>query len=66
MKKETQLLWVKYQLAKYGKVSRNKALSKYISRLGAYICDLRKTGVQIHGSYVDTKNGRDYVYTIMK
>lgn len=50
------------QLIKNGKVSRNQALKRYISRLGAYISDLNRAGLSITGEYVKTKNGKDYVY----
>ena len=40
--KKTQKDWVTAQLIKKGKVSRNQALARCISRLGSYICDLRQ------------------------
>jgi Helix-turn-helix domain len=60
--KHTQYTWVMSQLSKNGKVSRNQALKRYISRLGAYISDLNRAGFNITGEYVKTKNGKDYVY----
>jgi hypothetical protein len=64
--KKTQRDWVIAQLIKKGKVSRNQALARYITRLGAYICDLKAAGFDIVGHYVKTKNGQDYIYTLIK
>jgi len=55
------------QLVKNGKVSRNLALRHYISRLSGIIFKLRyEKGLDIKGSYVKTKNGRDFVYFLVK
>jgi len=62
--KKSQKDWVTAQLIKKGKVSRNAALARYISRLGSYICDLRHAGFEITGEYVKTKNGQDFIYTL--
>lgn len=64
--KKTQKDWVISELIKKRKVSRNAALAKYITRLGAYIYELKEAGFEITGSYVKTKNGRDYVYFLKK
>jgi len=64
--KKTQKDWVTAQLIKKGKVSRNQALARCISRLGSYICDLRQAGFEITGEYMKTKNGKDFVYTLIK
>lgn len=65
------------KLLKDGEISRNYALKNYISRLGAIIKSLVEVGYKfdsrkskngkevLHGRYVKTKNGRDYVYTII-
>lgn len=66
MKKASQLAWVKTQLATHGKVSRNEALRRYISRLAARIADLREAGVEIVGMSVKTKAGKDYVYKLVR
>lgn len=58
----SQLNWVKNELRSNGKVSRNEALQRYISRLGALICDLKKEGWRIEGRWVSGFHGRDYVY----
>lgn len=76
MKKyQSQLIIEK--LLKEGEISRNYALKNYISRLGAIIKSLVEVGYKfdsrkskngkevLHGRYVKTKNGRDYVYTII-
>lgn len=60
--KPTQLTWVKDQLFNKGKVSRNQALRRYITRISARIDDLKHAGFDITGQYVNTKNGKDYVY----
>jgi hypothetical protein len=65
--------WVYNQL-KSGKVSRNKALANYISRLSHYIYDMRLLGV-FHpyvikgGNEVRKVNGKrrtDYVYRLVR
>lgn len=43
-----------------GRVTRNEALSMFISRLGAIVCDLRKDGMDIEANYKDG----DYIYTL--
>lgn len=63
---KTQSDWVVNQLERYGKVSRNQCLSRYISRLGAIICDLKKAGWEIEGNYKTTKNGKDFIYRVIK
>ena len=54
------------QLLDTGKCSRNWALSNYISRLGALVCDLNKSGWNITGDFVKTAHGKDYVYTLIE
>lgn len=61
----TQEQWVKEQLQKYGEVSRNGALQNYISRLGAIVCDLNKSGWNIVGGFRKTEKGKDYVYSLV-
>ncbi len=63
---KTQNDWVSAQLQKYGKLSRNASLKRYITRLGARINDLKNAGWEIEGGYVKTKNGKDYVYKLVK
>lgn len=63
---KSQEQWIREQLEKKGYVTRNQCLSRYISRLGARICDLRQAGWEITGEWVKTKNGRDYKYTLIK
>lgn len=65
MKKQTQELWVKAQLEGHGRISRNQALRRYISRLGAIVFRLRQKGMKIDGHYQKTKSGQDYVYEII-
>lgn len=47
-------------LERDGCVSRNQALSMYISRLGAITCDLRASGWQLKGEW----RGNDYFYVL--
>jgi hypothetical protein len=73
--KKNQSVWVVNELLKYGKVSRNKALNYYISRLGAIIHDLVQDGWKFEdtkqdkqtgrGRFVKTKYGQDYVYFLV-
>jgi len=65
MKNQTQVQWVKIQLKKYGYITRNQCLSRFISRLGAIICKLKNEGYQFNAYYAETHNGgNDYVYEI--
>lgn len=65
MKKKTQRDWVTAQLIKKGKISRNEALKRYITRLGAIICDIKaETELEIVGGYVSKNGGKDYVYKL--
>lgn len=66
MKKKSQLSWVIQRLNQYGSVTRNQALRRYISRLGAHICELNKSGWEIKGEHVKTKNGLDYRYRVVR
>jgi hypothetical protein len=53
------------QLEYKGFVTRNWALSQYISRLGALIYDLRKEGWEFTQEYTKTPYGKDYTYTLI-
>jgi uncharacterized protein (DUF342 family) len=64
--KTSQHAWIAAQLTKRGKITRNQCLARYISRLAARISDLREAGWEIVGNTVKTKNGKDYVYTLVK
>ena len=61
MLNQTQIQWVKERLAETGQISRNECLQKYITRLGAIICDLRKEGYVFEAKFVKTFNGKDSV-----
>lgn len=64
MKKQQDFIYK--LLIKQGKISRNFALSRYISRLSSIIHRLRhEKGLSIGGTYVPNKNGRDYVYFLI-
>lgn len=64
--KKSQEQWIKDRLLKKGYITRNECLRKYISRLGARICDLNAAGWHIVGKHIKTKHGRDYKYTLIK
>lgn len=57
--------FVEQKLLKTGRISRNYALRHYVSRLAAIIIRL-KAKYEIEGKAVKTKNGEDYVYTLVK
>ena len=59
-KKQTQLNYVRNWLSVKGTISRNHCLSVYISRLSAYILELKNLGWEIEGK----KSGNDYVYEL--
>ena len=63
---KTQRQIVEEQLKKYGKVSRNWCLKRFISRLGAIICELKKDGWIILGTYQKAGSGQDYIYRVIK
>ena len=65
MRNQKQLNLIRWKLKKDGNISRNWALSHYISRLSAYILDLRNEGYKFVGQYHKVKNGRDYEYIWM-
>ena len=62
--KISQLEWVKIQIELYGRVSRNEALSRYITRLGALINVLKNPPYNyiLSGRYEQTDYGKDYIY----
>lgn len=66
MKSNSQKLKVINQLKEFGSVSRNWALSNFISRLGAIICDLTKDGYKFDTKYQTINGGKDYVYTVIE
>jgi len=64
MLNKTQKDLVLSELRVNGFITRNFCLSRYISRLGAIICDLKKEGYDIEASWVKTEYGKDYVYKL--
>lgn len=67
--KEKQIDEVKEQLKKHGYVTRNWALRKYISRLGAIIGKLKKQGWDFEDGFFEKTetqwgDGEDYVYKL--
>lgn len=66
MTNSTQIEWAKDELKTNGQVSRNQALRRYISRLGAIIFTLKKEGWIIDGKWIERNGGKDFVYTLIK
>ena len=62
---KNQRKWVENQLKTTGEVSRNGALSQFISRLGAIVCNLNKSGWEIKGEYRKTEHGKDFIYFLI-
>jgi hypothetical protein len=72
-----QKRFIQKELEKYGKVSRNKCLKNYISRLGMWIKQLEEEGyvfdsrpsktgkTMLNGRFEKTRNGMDYVYYLV-
>lgn len=58
--KKTQIKVVDNQLNKYGYISRNWCLRRWITRLSAIIYDLKKKGYQFE---IERRNN-DYVYKL--
>ena len=63
--KPSQKQQVIRQLKENGEVSRNWALSNYISRLGAIIFDLKEEGWDLRGVWLKTEHGRDFIYEVV-
>ena len=59
---KTQLDIIRAQIDEEGYVSRNWCLSRFITRLGARIIDLKREGYEFATSF----DGGDYVYTVTK
>lgn len=62
---ETQESFIIKTLLKNKKISRNYCLSHRITRLGAYICDLKKSGWKIEAGYEISRFSKDYVYSLI-
>lgn len=58
----TQECWIKENLEKRGFLTRNEALTNYISRLAARIRDLKEKGMDIKSKKFKTQYGIDHVY----
>lgn len=57
-----QKRWIINKLNSEGRVSRNEALDNYITRLGAYVHELKNEGWVLEGRWEKTAYGKDYVY----
>lgn len=64
--KQSQSEYVISLLKNYGNVSRNHCLEQRITRLGAIICSLNQNGWEIEGRFEKTKNGKDFIYRVLK
>lgn len=64
--KLTQLEIIRNKINADGFVTRNWCLQRYISRLGARICDLKAEGMKIEGKTLKTDYGNDYAYYKIK
>jgi hypothetical protein len=62
----SQTVWVGDYLIKHGRIKRNYALNKRISRLAARIQDLEDAGWEIDSQRLRTPSGVDHVYTLIK
>ena len=66
----TQKKWVQNILVQDGKITRNKCLINYVSRLGAIIAILKEDGFEFETQYVEVKTpfgtGKDYEYKVVK
>ena len=65
----TQKQWVANILITDGKITRNKCLVNYVSRLGAIIAMLKKDGYEFETQYIEVKTpfgtGKDYEYKVV-
>ena len=65
MSKYSQIAWTKQQLREYGTVSRNDALNRRITRLGAIVNLINKSPEwEIKGRW--TEGQKDYVYEVVR
>ena len=64
MKNLTQEKIIIRKLLEDGEVSRNWALSQYISRLGAIMADLKAKDWHFEGRFVKKNGGKDYIYKL--
>ena len=77
MTNQSQIKFVEKELRKYKRISRNKCLAKYITRLGAIIKLLEEKGfvfdsipsksgkTMMNGRFIKTRYGEDYVYYLV-
>jgi len=62
---KNQEAFITKHLLDYGKISRNFCLQHFVSRLGAYICDLNKSGWEIEGHFEKGEYGcKDFIYVL--
>lgn len=64
MEQQTQKEWALDMLKKTGECTRNGALQRRITRLGAIMNELKHEGYDIEGYYRYENGGKDYVYIL--
>jgi hypothetical protein len=66
----TQKQWVANILIANGKITRNKCLFNYVSRLSGIIAKLKNDGYEFETKYIEVKTpfgtGKDYEYKVVK
>jgi hypothetical protein len=66
MRQAHQREWITRKLFENGKISRNEALKNRITRLAAYINDLKRADFDISAEWDRTGRTKDYVYRLHK
>ena len=65
----TQKQWVANILIADGKITRNKCIVNYVSRLGAIVAKLKDDGYEFETQYIEVKTpfgtGKDYEYKVI-
>lgn len=66
--KDTQLKEIIKKIKTDGFITRNWALKRYISRLGAYMCLLKKNKYKFSTGYIDNiyGDGKDFIYILKR
>ncbi len=62
--KQKQLAFILRKLKQQGFITRNQCLENYLSRLGAYMNDLKKQGLKFKARYIKRGEGKDYIYIL--
>lgn len=62
------MLFILGELKEQGYITRNTCLKRYITRLGAYMCQLKNEGLRFEARYIKSEfspNGQDYAYMLI-